>query len=449
MKPLNIFVAMPGTTMGDGATYKNPDAVKANLLQPAADRLKAVLQREVQLTIEKEKKTAGVIHESMFAEARDADVYIADLTGANPNVYLELGVRWALRDGVTVLICQNVSDLRFNVGANRAILYNPERIVQAADDIVQAISSGLMSSKSDSPVRLNSNLLTIDTRDIEKLKAEIAALKSARGEDLLRAGLATTDLKERLSHLKDANRANPASTDVLLELGKTERALAEYTAAIEAFKAALRLNPIDAVLHRELGVTLSKAKRLPEAISSLQEAVRLAPLDAEAWSNLGGAQRRVGMVGAPTTFDIDSLLNSRRSYSEAHTLNRFDLYSGLNVCRLDLLLSKWHPEKQVDAKQGFARQVHLCRFAVAEDPQDYWRRFDLVDALLFSDQHAEAIEACDDAIALVPGDARRDVLPSVLGPLDNLLTVGVLDSSTAAATNVVVGRLRGAMPSAA
>lgn len=122
MKQLNIFVAMPGTTMGDDATYKNPEAVKANLLQPVVERLKNVLQREVRLTIEKDKKTAGVIHESMFAEARDADVYIADLSGANPNVYLELGVRWALRDGVTILICQNVADLRFNVGANRAII---------------------------------------------------------------------------------------------------------------------------------------------------------------------------------------------------------------------------------------------------------------------------------------------------------------------------------------
>ena len=94
MKPLNIFVAMPGTTMGDRATYKNPEDVKANLLQLVVERLKSVVNCEVQLTIEKDKKTAGVIHESMFAEARDADVYIADLTGANPNVYLELGVRW-------------------------------------------------------------------------------------------------------------------------------------------------------------------------------------------------------------------------------------------------------------------------------------------------------------------------------------------------------------------
>jgi len=30
MTPLKIFVAMPGTTMGDGATYENPEAVNLN-----------------------------------------------------------------------------------------------------------------------------------------------------------------------------------------------------------------------------------------------------------------------------------------------------------------------------------------------------------------------------------------------------------------------------------
>lgn len=45
----------------------------------------------------------GNIHQSMFEEALRAPVYIADLTGLNANVYLELGVRWAVRDNVTVL----------------------------------------------------------------------------------------------------------------------------------------------------------------------------------------------------------------------------------------------------------------------------------------------------------------------------------------------------------
>ncbi|MBY8851395.1 hypothetical protein K7G98_24875, partial [Saccharothrix sp. MB29] len=82
------------------------------------------LGREVDVVIEKDKDTVGLIHSSMFTEAMQAEVYIADLTGANANVYLELGVRWALRDHMTVPVCQNVAhDVKFNVAAIRVIPY--------------------------------------------------------------------------------------------------------------------------------------------------------------------------------------------------------------------------------------------------------------------------------------------------------------------------------------
>ena len=156
-QPLRIFVAMPGTDMGPNASYKEPESVKENLLDPVVGRLEARIGRNVQLVIEKDKRVPGGIHDSMFSEARDAEVYIADLTGANPNVYLELGVRWALRDYVTVVICQSVEDLKFNVTASRAITYGPKNLIKAADDIASAILDGLEARKSDSLVRANSS----------------------------------------------------------------------------------------------------------------------------------------------------------------------------------------------------------------------------------------------------------------------------------------------------
>jgi hypothetical protein len=114
---LRVFVAMPGTTMGEKATWGNIGEIKESLLEPVAKLLEQRLNRKVTLVIEKEKTATGTIHRSMFAEAMDADIYIADLTGANPNVYLELGVRWALRDGVTIPVCQDLSEVKFNVSS--------------------------------------------------------------------------------------------------------------------------------------------------------------------------------------------------------------------------------------------------------------------------------------------------------------------------------------------
>jgi len=377
----------------------------------------------------------------MFAEARDADVYIADLTGANPNVYLELGVRWALRDGVTVLISQNVEDLKFNVFANRAILYYPDIIIKATDDVVEAIENGLSSQKADGPVRLNAQYVVLPRSELDSLNGEIERLKQARGEDLLRAAAAAEKLTDRVVILKQAVDANPASVTAFLELGKAYRGLGQYDDAVATLTRALKLAPNEAEVHRELGVTYSKHGRPDHAAASLREAVRLAPNDSEAWSNLGGALRRIGMSRAPSSYDKDALLESRGSYRKAHDLNRFDLYSGLNVARLDLLLSKWEPNRASDAKDGFSKQVNLCRYMVQQTPEDYWRRFDLADALLFSGNYGEAHCVYDDAVHLVPDEQRNDTIASVLGPLNSYATAGILDGPLLEEVKKVIAKL--------
>jgi tetratricopeptide (TPR) repeat protein len=169
----------------------------------------------------------------MFGEARGAEVYIADLTGANPNVYLELGVRWALRDRVTVPICQSPEDLRFNVAASRAIIYGPDNIVDAAARVVDAIRSGLSSTKSNSIVRADSEYVTISREELEELRSRIAELERERGEVLVGLAMNEDNQSERIELLRAALRVNPGSTEALLELGKALREAAQYAEAIE------------------------------------------------------------------------------------------------------------------------------------------------------------------------------------------------------------------------
>jgi hypothetical protein len=116
---LTLFVAMPGTEMGERASWNSPDDIKEDFLEPVRDALSRSLKRHVELIIEKDKDRSGPIHRSMFDEAWKANVYIADLTGANANVYLELGVRWALRKQITILVCQDLDEVRFNAAATR------------------------------------------------------------------------------------------------------------------------------------------------------------------------------------------------------------------------------------------------------------------------------------------------------------------------------------------
>ncbi|HSL45192.1 MAG TPA: hypothetical protein VK897_17295 [Anaerolineales bacterium] len=107
-KPL-IFVAMPfDKKMEDVFHYGIRNAVnQAGYLCERAD--------EVVFT--------GDILDLIKRRINNATLMIADLTSANPNVYLEVGYAWGV--GVpTVLIAQDPQELRFDVKGQKCIIYS-------------------------------------------------------------------------------------------------------------------------------------------------------------------------------------------------------------------------------------------------------------------------------------------------------------------------------------
>jgi nucleoside 2-deoxyribosyltransferase len=64
----------------------------------------------------------GDVLEWVRSRIRSAHLVVADLTDANPNVYLEVGYAWGV--GIpTVLVVKNREHLKFNVGGQRCLEY--------------------------------------------------------------------------------------------------------------------------------------------------------------------------------------------------------------------------------------------------------------------------------------------------------------------------------------
>lgn len=107
-KPL-IFVAMPfDKKMDDVFHYGIRNAVNnAGFLCERAD--------EISFT--------GDILDLIKRRIKKASLLIADLTTTNPNVYLEVGYAWGLGKP-TVLIAQDVQDLKFDVKGQKCIIYS-------------------------------------------------------------------------------------------------------------------------------------------------------------------------------------------------------------------------------------------------------------------------------------------------------------------------------------
>jgi hypothetical protein len=65
----------------------------------------------------------GDILDRIKARIATARLVIADLTGANANVYLEVGYAWGTNRS-TLLLCRNCDDLKFDVRQQRCIVYD-------------------------------------------------------------------------------------------------------------------------------------------------------------------------------------------------------------------------------------------------------------------------------------------------------------------------------------
>jgi tetratricopeptide (TPR) repeat protein len=434
---LEIFVAMPGTDMGPEARWKDPASIKRNFFEPIRDMLKDRLKRDVTLVVEKDRKQAGVIYKKMFEEALEADVYIADITGNNPNVYLELGVRWALRDKVTIVVRQEKDPPKFNVAANRSFQYSNDldHLKEAIEDVVSAIKTGLDNQAIDSPVVLHvENLPRYSEKEIRGLKEkilqlenEVKRLESLQGRDYLAAGRASDNSEYRLQMFRKAVETNPNLFEAHFELGLELRKLERYDEAIVALKTATRLESGSAQYHRELGVAYNKMGMLNSAIDSLKEAVRIDEKDADALGSLGGALRKLGMKELLKSNDWTRLHEAKDSYAKASELDKQSNYAVGNVARLYLLLSKTEPTLRSDAIKAFKKLRYLTEFKLLDQPDDYWLRFDLADTYLLTGEVDQGYRMYQEASKYVPGDYQADAFSSVASPLKEFLSLEVVD----------------------
>jgi hypothetical protein len=104
----HVFVAMPfSPEFEDVYTFGiSPAAHASNLLSERMDHA----------------AFTGDIVAHMRARISGARLFVADVTGANPNVYLEIGFAWG-NAIPTVLICRDVDELKFDLRGHRCISY--------------------------------------------------------------------------------------------------------------------------------------------------------------------------------------------------------------------------------------------------------------------------------------------------------------------------------------
>ena len=147
------FVLMPfGKKIDAGGRVTNFDSVYARVIAPAIERAGLEPIRA------EEEKIGGTIHKPMFERLMLCHYAVADITGANPNVFYELGIRHAIRPRSTVIVFSEGTVLPFDIALVRGIAYKTDGTGEPITPSVtiEAIATQLISARGnphdDSPI---------------------------------------------------------------------------------------------------------------------------------------------------------------------------------------------------------------------------------------------------------------------------------------------------------
>ena len=243
----------------------------------------------------------GEITDQIFRNLRDADVVIADVTGGNPNVLYELGLRHTT--GKLTIQIGEAGRLPFDVQAIRTIRFNPDELgyVEARENLVGALRTGLESGSdqvSATRVWLEGNALQAAAEGLEgpddsdespgfmdliaeaeeamplvgeylseaaEITEEIGSVMRKASEDLEEINVRGGTMKERL---RLTRRVASDLSEPAARMNQTAESYAEVMGRVDSGISVLISNI------EEEPALLAESGELPEAIHGIADAAR-------------------------------------------------------------------------------------------------------------------------------------------------------------------------------
>jgi tetratricopeptide (TPR) repeat protein len=426
-QPISLFVAMPYTQMGTDAKWGKPQSVAA-FYEQVRKRIAQKMKRKVVMRIEKDTPKSGLVIGEMFQAIRDADIFIADITGSNANVFLELGVRYGVSNQVTILTTQEDKAPPFDINQIAVVRYADGPTQNAEKRIADIVYSELNTTKGGSPILSLLDAQVVPRRQWELFSGERIQLMIHQARQESEAG-------QKLRILQEAVDVDPFSLPAQIELIGLLRATDQLEAALQANDQAARRFPRCMPLLKERGRVLDRLSakgedRLDEAIEAFSQALLFAESDADLHGCLGGVLRRKALRSSGTI--ASGLLNQAfQHYFQSLKADRHSTYAGMNLMRLIMLGATPTADFSGSEEEYLTRMFHLCAFEVSDTQcldkgEKWWPMFDLGDVLLLQNHMDRAIATYNEAIAAIPPHARRDQLLSPLRTWKELLESGSL-----------------------
>lgn len=409
----HAFVAMPfGRKPGPEGVEVDYDRVYRELIAPAIEQAGLSAFRADQ------ELSAGSILTDMFQELLVADLVVADLSIANPNVWYELGVRHALRSRGVVLLFGSKAPAAFDLYSDRKLRYSlagdgpdPSTLAQDRDALAAMIRATMTAwhERKTSPVYQHlPNLQEPDWKSLRRA-GNVKALWDEHDRWLRRLEQARqTGRIGDLLMLADEGPVAAFRAEAWVRAGIALRKANQFAFALDYLNKGLAVEPAHLQARREVGICLQRlalqaapGHSASAARQHYQAVLEDHPKDIETWALLGrldkdawvATWRRDGSDAATMRADAayeDALLRAAiQSYERAFRTHPGHYYSGINA--LTLMHLGVHLGVNLGANPGaaggsepHARQVMAgaLRFAAeneSEPSQAFWARSTLGD----------------------------------------------------------------------
>lgn len=379
-----VFVVMPYGRKKDprSGVEIDFDDIWRSAFVPAAETA------DVEIIRADEERVGGFVHLAMFERLLLAEIVLADLTLASPNVMYELGIRHATRPRATIPVFAQLGALPFDLAPIRAVPYRLSKSgrlttrsrAELVEQLTERLRGALTETASDSPLfQLIKSYpgVTLPHEVSESFQHRVRQITAL--SDQIRDAVSLQPPSEALQvlrHLAETLRQSAgAPTELLLDLLLAFRDVKAYGDLVSyagTLPAEIRQHP--AVL--ELTAFALNRRKAPgdeeRAVRILEAIIEDRGADAETLGLLGRVHKdRHERLVDTDPFRAEAALNAAiDAYERGFRTDMRDYYPGVNAVTLLVV------HGGDDARRRARELSPVVAFAVAArggvDSRDYW-----------------------------------------------------------------------------
>jgi tetratricopeptide (TPR) repeat protein len=393
------FVLMPFGRKTDAAgRVTNFDSVFKKIIAPAVE------QAGLEPIRADEEKIGGTIHKPMFERLMLCHYAVADITGANPNVFYELGIRHALRPASTAIVFLQGTVIPFDIALVRGISYKTDAAGEPVDveGAIAAIAAHLTAARNephdDSPIFQLVDVLPhsqIDhtKTDIFREQVDYSKRYKKRIADAVRAGAEAVQEIAAETALKNLNEVEAG---IIVDLYLSLRDVKAHAAMVELYDRMPPPLQRAKMIREQLGFALNRVERFDEAEKVLKEVIAEFGPSSETNGLLGRIYKDRWTLakdaGRPEARGL--LRRAIDTYLDGFEADWRDAYPGINALTLMEQQDKPDPRK--------ARILPVVTYSVtrkAAKNADYWDYATLLELAVLGDDRDGADENLAEAAA--------------------------------------------------